>query len=211
MKSHFLVIIIISIFLIGCSRTKSKNNTRRIITNHNNSNSTINRRNRRNRNRVTRNRRSVNSVYDALRLSAPKMVRVYRGIPYRWGTNPDRKRGADCSNLISAVVRNGVKRHGYKFRPYYINTRGIRRNSYAISIRKLRVGDLVFFRKGSASAQHAGVVTNIKNGNIYFFHASSSKGAMVSSTRSNGWKYYWKKRFHSFRRWKASIFTRSRS
>ena len=58
----------------------------------------------------------------------------------------------------------------------------------SISLNKAKKGDLLFFKTGKRNRiNHVGLVTKIVNGEIFFIHASSSRGVVVSSMNS---KYY---------------------
>ena len=62
-----------------------------------------------------------------------------------------------------------------------------------ISLKNAKKGDLVFFKisRRSNKINHVGLVTSIKNGVIYFIHATTSRGVIVSSLSEK----YWKKNF----------------
>ena len=60
-----------------------------------------------------------------------------------------------------------------------------------IRLRDVQEGDLVFFKTSGSSISHVGIVENVKNGEIFFIHASTSKGVIISSLE----EIYWNKRF----------------
>ena len=67
-----------------------------------------------------------------------------------------------------------------------------------IKTKDVKKGDLVFFRtnKSSKRINHVGLVTVIKQGKIYFIHATTSKGVLTSSLDER----YWKNAFVQVRR-----------
>lgn len=146
---------------------------------------------------------------DVLEQRVPSVSAGYLGMPYQWGGNPDKTRGADCSHLISAVTRNSLKGTGYRFAPYYLNTVMIKENSLPIPRDEVTVGDIVFFDqlKKKGGSYHAGIVTGRRGEEIFFTHASSSKGVIETSTDSDSWIHYWRQRLDSFRRWKDVVFS----
>ncbi len=147
-------------------------------------------------------------VYRVLEKNVPMTARKYVGIPYQWGADPDKTNGSDCSHLVAAVTRNSLSGSGFKLHTTYFDTDDIKKSSFPVKKSDVRVGDIVFFRDedGPSKAKHAGIVTARKGNTIFFIQASSSKGVMVTSTEEEGWKEYWKQRFDSYRRWKASVF-----
>lgn len=106
----------------------------------------------------------------------------YLGTPYRYGG--DSKRGMDCSGLVLQ-----------SFKSVNIDmpriTRDQAANGMNIRIKNVRPGDLLFFKTSGSKISHVGIVDHIKNGEIFFIHASTSKGVMVSSFEN----VYWNKRF----------------
>ncbi|MDG4951525.1 C40 family peptidase [Weeksellaceae bacterium KMM 9724] len=106
----------------------------------------------------------------------------YMGTPYKYGGVT--KRGMDCSGLVlqsykkvnidlPRITRDQAK-HGMK-----------------VKLRNVQPGDLLFFNTSGSKISHVGIVDHIKNGEIFFIHASTSKGVMVSSLENT----YWKPRF----------------
>lgn len=106
----------------------------------------------------------------------------YFGTPYKYGGTT--KKGMDCSGLLwnsyqkvniqlPRVSRDQAK-YGMKIR-----------------INDAQPGDALFFNTSGSGISHAGIVDRVSGGEIFFIHASSSKGVMVSSLEEP----YWKKRF----------------
>ncbi|WP_446050534.1 C40 family peptidase [Zobellia laminariae] len=104
----------------------------------------------------------------------------FSGVRYKYGGTT--KKGMDCSGLLYvAFGENNVK---------------LPRTSYHMAeegknVRKRDVvkGDLLFFKtsKRSKRINHVGMVVSVKNDEIKFVHASSSRGVMVSSLREGYW------------------------
>jgi cell wall-associated NlpC family hydrolase len=113
-------------------------------------------------------------------------IKSYLGAPYQWGGNS--RRGIDCSGLVVEVF----KEQGVYLPRTVRGLKGVGIKIYSFS--KLRLGDLLFFRKGKfplRSSRHLGIYL----GKGKFVHASSSKGVVISNFSS-----YWQKRFSGARR-----------
>ncbi|MFT6749156.1 MAG: lipoprotein Spr [Flavobacterium sp.] len=103
----------------------------------------------------------------------------YIGTPYRYGGST--KKGIDCS----AFVRNVFNSIDLE----------LPRTSFAQSLlgekikrKKAKTGDLIFFKTNRRKTiSHVGMVLNNFDGEIFFIHASTSKGVIVSSLRE---QYY---------------------
>jgi hypothetical protein len=147
-------------------------------------------------------------AYRMIEQRTPVVAQQYQGKSYRLGANPDQSSQADCSHLVSAITRASLRGSGYAFKPYYLNTTGIRANSHEIALRETRPGDLLLFRPSKFSGQyaHVGVITRKEGKTIHFTHATSSKGVTETSTQSTTWKRYWSRYFDSFRRWNERVF-----
>lgn len=114
------------------------------------------------------------NLADKLLVTAAK----YKGVPYKFGgTTP---KGFDCSGYTSFV-----------FREHKISLKRTADEQYKqgreISKRELRKGDLVFFAINEKGASHVGIYA----GNNSFWHASSSKGIMLSQLDNIYWKKYY--------------------
>ena len=104
----------------------------------------------------------------------------FSGTRYKYGGTT--KKGMDCSGLLYvAFGENNIKlpRTSYHMAE---EGRTIRKSSVA-------KGDLLFFKtsKRSKRINHVGMVVSVKNNEIKFVHASSSRGVMVSSLREGYW------------------------
>ncbi|MCI4624527.1 MAG: NlpC/P60 family protein [Candidatus Magnetoovum sp. WYHC-5] len=145
------------------------------------------------------------SVYDVVEKKLPKVYKDYIGMEYRLGANPDESSSADCSHLVSALMRKCLSNTNYAFAPYYVNSRGIYKNTYKIDVSQVKPGDVLIFNS-NGRINHTGMVTRKSDDVVYFVHASSTNGVVVTSTASRIWDSYWQERFHSFRRWKPTVF-----
>jgi cell wall-associated NlpC family hydrolase len=124
------------------------------------------------------------SFFDPQKLKTS--IRSYLGTPYQWGGNSHR--GMDCSGLVVEVF----KEQGISLPRTVRGLRGAGIKIYSFS--KLRLGDLLFFRKGRfplRKSRHLGIYL----GEGKFVHASSSKGVVI-----NNFSSYWQKRFSGARR-----------
>lgn len=112
-----------------------------------------------------------------------KTASQYKGVPYRFGgTSPS---GFDCSGYIMYVYGQ----HNIK------TTRSADtqfKEGVFVLKKDLRPGDLVFFETYEKGASHAGIYAGAGK----FWHASSSKGVMLSGLEED----YWKKRYLGSRR-----------
>jgi len=109
--------------------------------------------------------------------------RLYKGIPYKYGGTD--KRGFDCSGFTRTVYKNAFSIQLPR------TTKTIAKIGRKISKRKLKPGDLVFFRP-SRRYRHVGVFI----GSNTFIHSSTSKG-IIKSNLDNP---YWKKKFRFAKR-----------
>ena len=108
----------------------------------------------------------------------------YKGVRYKYGGTTTK--GMDCSGLIHTAFKQRNVEIPRTSREMY--TKG-----YDISLRKVQRGDLLFFKtaRKRGKVNHVGLVTSIKNGDIRFIHATSSRGVIVTSLNQD----YWNKAF----------------
>lgn len=101
------------------------------------------------------------------------------GIKYTYGSS-DKEKGFDCSGFITYVFN-------------HFNVRVPRISSDFTSVGKevpiedCKRGDLILFTgsdPNSGIVGHMGIVTQNKNGNVEFIHASTSRGVMISGMNS---------------------------
>ncbi|MBF0556100.1 MAG: C40 family peptidase [Nitrospirae bacterium] len=148
----------------------------------------------------------VEDPYDVMEKNVPTLSKVYLGKGYKFGANPDKDVESDCSHLVCAIARNSLIGTKYEFKPYYFPSWKIYEYTYEIEKSETRPGDIIFFRDVQKKQNHLGLITQKKDDTIFFVQASSSSGVIERSTQSEGWLYYWRKRFDSFRRWKKEVF-----
>ena len=113
----------------------------------------------------------------------------FKGVRYKWGGTT--KAGMDCSGLVYESFKS------YNvFLPRI--SRDMAKKGRKVSLKKVLKGDLLFFKTGNRrnAINHVGLVVDIKNNDIKFIHATSSKGVIVSGLNEN----YWLKAFHEARR-----------
>lgn len=106
----------------------------------------------------------------------------YKGTPYKYGGTT--KRGMDCSGLIMiSFLKRGVS---LPRTSYNMSKKG-----YLIPLRQAKRGDLLFFKTNPRKPNrisHVGLVTSVKNGVVYFIHASTRRGVVVNSMSERYYK-----------------------
>ncbi|WP_142785189.1 C40 family peptidase [Changchengzhania lutea] len=136
--------------------------------------------------RHTKNNTAENRDNDHTHFSTSDHIvnyaRQFEGVRYKWGGTTTS--GMDCSGLIFE-----------SFKAYDIFlpriSRDMAKNGSEIPLRKLKKGDLLFFKtskKNRRSAiNHVGLVTSVDNGNIEFIHATTRRGVILSSFTDPYW------------------------
>ena len=120
-----------------------------------------------------------------IKLSMLNSINKYKGVPYKWGG--DTMRGMDCSGFTMKVYKESAR----TTIPH--NAASQYKLGAKINRKKLKFGDLVFFRDiESKGVSHVGIYV----GNDNFVHASLSKGVVTSSMNQP----FYKKRYVSARR-----------
>ena len=104
----------------------------------------------------------------------------YHGVKYKYGGVT--KKGMDCSGLIYVA---------FKEEDFLLPrvSRDMAKKGYRIKLMEVKKGDLLFFQtnKSRKVINHVGLVTESKNGNINFIHATTSNGVITSSFSENYW------------------------
>jgi cell wall-associated NlpC family hydrolase len=110
-----------------------------------------------------------------------QQAQAFSGTRYKFGGTTSK--GMDCSGLIYVAFQKENIVLPRVSREMATKGRPVKKGS-------IKKGDLVFFRtnKNSKKINHVGLVTTIKNGEIFFIHASTSKGVMTSSMKNPYWK-----------------------
>ncbi|WP_238784107.1 C40 family peptidase [Blattabacterium cuenoti] len=121
-----------------------------------------------------------------------KKAKNYMYTPYRYGGTS--KTGIDCSAFIKNIFAS------YQIFLPRISHHQAMKGSF-VPKNKIEKGDLLFFSTGrSKKINHVGMVihinTNNNNNNIFFIHASTSNGVVISQL----YQKYWKHRFIMARR-----------
>lgn len=115
----------------------------------------------------------------------------YLGVAHKYGGTTTS--GLDCSGLIYSV-----------FKEHHI---ALPRSSYEqatkgtpVLLENIQEGDLLFFKtskkRANSKINHVGLVTEVKEGNVFFIHSTTSRGVVISSLTEN----YWQRTFIEARR-----------
>lgn len=105
----------------------------------------------------------------------------YEGVRYKYGGTT--KRGMDCSGVVYVAF-------GEENVQLPRVSRDMAKRGKKISLRRAKKGDLLFFKisRRKKRINHVGLVTSVKNGQVMFIHATSSRGVIVSSMSQKYWK-----------------------
>lgn len=114
----------------------------------------------------------------------------FLGIRYRSGGKTPK--GFDCSGFVYYVFG----KFGYKTSP---SSSAVRTIGKEVDKEEARPGDIIYFTGSNARAKrpgHVGIITEIKDGVIYFIHASVNYGISYSHNQTP----YYKRRYLGIRR-----------
>lgn len=160
---RFLILSSIIVFLNACSGAKKTSSTTTI------------------KQETTSKPSSVN--VDGLLWFAKKQI----GTPYKYASSDPKNGGLDCSGFLFYVFRHFdiiVPRSSQDYMNFGI----------PVEKNKAQKGNVILFAgsdEKSKIAGHAGIITEIKDGTIFFIHASTSKGVMINKLTDT----YYAKRF----------------
>ena len=107
---------------------------------------------------------------------------IWQGTPHKWGGMS--RQGVDCSALVKLTFAQQFSLAMPRTTAQQVKIgQGIKRN-------QLRAGDLVFFKTG-LNVRHVGIMVDHER----FFHASTSKGVIISRLDNPYWQqHYWQSR-----------------
>lgn len=109
-------------------------------------------------------------------------ARSFTGTPYRTGGTD--ARGMDCSGLImTSFEAVGIRMPRVSWQQA--------ETGREVGMADVRPGDLVFFvtnKKGQSAINHSGIVSRVTNEEIWFIHASSSKGVREDNLNTPYWR-----------------------
>lgn len=114
----------------------------------------------------------------------------FLGIKYRGGGKTPK--GFDCSGYVRYVFN----KFGYSTPP---SSSAIKTVGREVKKDSAQAGDVIYFTGRNAKSKrpgHVGIITEIKDGVIYFIHASVSYGISYSHTATN----YYSRRYLGIRR-----------
>lgn len=172
MNRKIIFLLLISLWVSSCSSSK--------VTSHKSTSS------------VSPKRQLLSKFDGKTSKKADKLLSTaekYMGAPYKYGGTT--KAGMDCSGFIITV---------YDSQEINLPRRSEDQSKSGdfVKIEEVMPGDLLFFTtSGNQSINHVGIVHDISNqGEVYFIHASTSRGVIISSLNEN----YWNKAFKTARR-----------
>ncbi|MCK0114551.1 C40 family peptidase [Gelidibacter sp. F63206] len=130
----------------------------------------------------SRTRKSTSNTYNPQADKVVDYALKFDGVKYKYGGTT--KKGMDCSGLI--VTSFNSENISLPRTTGDLSTTGD-----WIDLKQVTKGDLLFFatRKNSRKVNHVGIVTEARNGNVEFIHASTSSGVMVSNLAEKYWYF----------------------
>lgn len=176
-------ILLILILIISFSSCKS---SKRAKNNKNSSTKIVTKKNKREKNKTVVYETASNKTKADYIIDYAKQ---FEGVRYKWGGTS--KSGMDCSGLVYESFKSS------KIQLPRIS-RDMAKKGYKVQLKKVLKGDLLFFKTGNRrnSINHVGLIVDIRDNDIKFIHATSSKGVIVSGLNES----YWLKAFHEARR-----------
>jgi len=109
-------------------------------------------------------------------------VKAWLGTPYKYGSCS--KKGTDCSGFVQSVMKTVYDvRLPRSSKDQYKVVNAIKKQ------KKLKEGDLVFFKIQSLKVSHVGIYL----GDGYFVHASTKKGVVINNLEEDYYtKYFYR-------------------
>jgi len=180
-----LLLILLSIFLVSCGSSK-KSTSSHTKTHKTSSKKTASKPTKKPSKKSSSSRKTSSESKTTSNII--KTANTYKGTKYKFGGTT--KKGMDCSGLVYvAYGKEGINLPRV--------SRDMAKQGKSVSLKKVIEGDLLFFKTGTKNRiNHVGIVTSVKNGEIFFIHASTSRGVINSSLNES----YWKKTFVEARR-----------
>ncbi len=126
-------------------------------------------------------KKTVKSLSNSKTDRIVKQAQAYSGTRYKFGGTTSR--GMDCSGLIyTAFQKENIVLPRV--------SRDMAKRGKPVKSKSIKKGDLLFFRtnKSNKRINHVGLVTQARNGDIYFIHATTSKGVLTSNLNERYWK-----------------------
>lgn len=109
-----------------------------------------------------------------------KQAQAFSGTRYKFGGTT--RKGMDCSGLIYVAFQ---KENIVLPRV----SRDMAQRGKPVKNKDIDTGDLLFFRtsKSGKRINHVGLVTKVDGDDIYFIHATTSKGVLTSNLNERYW------------------------
>lgn len=114
-------------------------------------------------------------------LNIVSRAKKFEGTRYKYGGTT--KKGMDCSGLVYVCFLEediAMPR----------TSRELSKQGKRLYLKEVNVGDLLFFETGKNRKviNHVGLVVDVLKDEIFFIHASTSRGVIISSLSENYWK-----------------------
>lgn len=170
MKKTTLFLVLFSMFFFSCKTSKSSIITSKAkakekgIYTYDNKNVTL-------KKTATKSRKKDN--FNPIKFEIVATAKENLGVKYKLGGTT--KSGMDCSGLVYATLL----KHDIEVARTAID---IAKEGREVSKSKAQIGDLIFFRtENSSTINHVGIITSIDDDTLFFIHASTSKGVIISA------------------------------